>query len=135
KRGGDNLYSDCVLALDADTGKLKWYFQFTPHDDFDYDSVQVPVLANMNWQGQQRKVMLWGNRNGFFYALDRTNGKFLRGTPFVKVTWAKGLDDAGRPCAPMVPHLRRRARKSTRARAAAPIGFRRPSARTQTCST
>jgi alcohol dehydrogenase (cytochrome c) len=97
KRGGDNLYSDCVLALDADTGKLKWYFQFTPHDDFDYDSVQVPVLANMNWQGQQRKVMLWGNRNGFFYALDRTNGKFLRGTPFVKVTWAKGLDDAGRP--------------------------------------
>ena len=97
KRGGDNLYSDCVVALDADTGKLKWYFQFTPHDDFDYDSVQVPVLANMNWQGQQRKVMLWGNRNGFFYALDRTNGKFLRGTPFVKVTWAKGLDDAGRP--------------------------------------
>ena len=97
KRGGDNLYSDCVVALNADTGKLKWYFQFTPHDDFDYDSVQVPVLANINWQGQQRKVMLWGNRNGFFYALDRTNGKFLRGTPFVKVTWARGLDDAGRP--------------------------------------
>jgi len=97
KRGGDNLYSDCVVALDADTGKLKWYFQFTPHDDFDYDAVQVPVLANVNWQGQQRKVMLWGNRNGFFYALDRTNGKFLRGTPFVKVTWATGLDEVGRP--------------------------------------
>jgi len=97
KRGGDNLYSDCVVALDADTGKLKWYFQFTPHDDFDYDSTQVPVLANVNWQGQQRKVMLWGNRNGFFYALDRTNGQFLRGTPFVKVTWAKGLDEVGRP--------------------------------------
>lgn len=97
KRGGDNLYSDCVVALDADTGKLKWYFQFTPHDDFDYDSVQVPVLANVDWQGQQRKVILWGNRNGFFYALDRTTGKFLRGTPFVKVTWAKGLDEAGRP--------------------------------------
>ncbi len=97
KRGGDNLYSDCVVALDADTGALKWYFQFTPHDDFDYDSVQVPVLANVNWQGQQRKVMLWGNRNGFFYALDRTTGKYLRGTPFVKVTWATGLDEAGRP--------------------------------------
>ena len=97
KRGGDNLYSDCVVALDADTGKLKWYFQFTPHDDFDYDSVQVPVLANVNWQGQNRKVMLWGNRNGFFYAIDRTTGKYLRGTPFVKVTWTKGLDEAGRP--------------------------------------
>jgi alcohol dehydrogenase (cytochrome c) len=97
KRGGDNLYSDCVVALDADTGKLKWYFQFTPHDDFDYDATQVPVLANVNWQGQQRKVMLWGNRNGFFYALDRTTGKYLRGTPFVKVTWATGLDEAGRP--------------------------------------
>jgi alcohol dehydrogenase (cytochrome c) len=97
KRGGDNLYSDCVVALDADTGKLKWYFQFTPHDDFDYDSTQVPVLANLNWQGQQRKVMLWGNRNGFFYALDRTTGQYLRGTPFVKVTWTKGLDEGGRP--------------------------------------
>jgi len=97
KRGGDNLYSDCVVALDADTGKLKWYFQFTPHDDFDYDSTQVPVLANVNWQGQERKVMLWGNRNGFFYALDRTTSKYLRGTPFVKVTWTKGLDEAGRP--------------------------------------
>ena len=97
KRGGDNLYSDCVVALDADTGKLKWYFQFTPHDDFDYDAVQVPVLADVNWQGRARKVMLWGNRNGFFYALDRTNGKYLRGTPFVKVTWATGLDEIGRP--------------------------------------
>ncbi len=97
KRGGDNLYSDCVVALDADTGKLKWYFQFTPHDDFDFDAVQVPVLADVNWQGQQRKVMLWGNRNGFFYALDRATGKYLHGAPFVKVTWAKGLDEVGRP--------------------------------------
>jgi alcohol dehydrogenase (cytochrome c) len=102
KRGGDNLYSDCVVALDADTGKLKWYFQFTPHDLWDYDSVQVPVLADMNWMGrdgrtQPRKVMLWANRNGFFYALDRTNGQFLQGKPFVKVTWATGLDEAGRP--------------------------------------
>ncbi|MEQ1884769.1 MAG: PQQ-dependent dehydrogenase, methanol/ethanol family [Bryobacteraceae bacterium] len=96
-RGGDNLYSDCVVALDADTGKLKWYFQFTPHDDFDYDAVQVPVLADVNWQGQPRKLMLWANRNGYFYALDRVTGKFLKGTAFVKVTWAKGLDEVGRP--------------------------------------
>jgi len=101
-RGGDNLYSDCVVALDADTGKLKWYFQFTPHDVWDYDSTQVPVLADMNWTDRNgntapRKVMLWANRNGFFYALDRTNGQFLQGKPFVKVTWATGLDEAGRP--------------------------------------
>ena len=102
KRGGDNLYSDCVVALDADTGKLKWYFQFTPHDDYDYDSTQVPVLANVDWpdaSGRKtpRKVMLWGNRNGFFYALDRVTGKYIKGTPFVKVTWTRGLDEAGRP--------------------------------------
>jgi alcohol dehydrogenase (cytochrome c) len=97
KRGGDNLYSDCVVALDADTGKLKWYFQFTPHDDFDYDSVQVPVMADITFKGQPRKVMMWANRNGFFYTLDRTTGKFLQGKPFVKVTWTKGLDEAGRP--------------------------------------
>ena len=102
KRGGDNLYSDCVVALDAATGKLKWYFQFTPHDDFDYDSTQVPVLADIDWPGkdgrtQPRKVMLWGNRNGFVYTLDRTTGQFLMGKPFSKVTWASGLDEAGRP--------------------------------------
>ena len=90
-------YSDCVLALDADTGKLKWYFQFTPHDELDYDSVQVPVLTDLDWQGQPRKVMLWANRNGFFYVLDRVNGQFLSGKPFVKVTWASGLDEKGRP--------------------------------------
>ena len=97
KRAGDNLYSDCVVALDADTGELKWYYQFTPHDDFDFDSVQVPVLANMQWQGRDRKVMLWGNRNGFFYVLDRTNGQYLLGKPFAKVTWTAGLDERGRP--------------------------------------
>jgi alcohol dehydrogenase (cytochrome c) len=96
-RDGDNLYSDCVVALDPDTGKLKWYFQFTPHDTLDYDAVQVPVLADMEWQGQQRKVMLWANRNGFYYVLDRTSGQFLTGKPFSTVTWAKGLDEAGRP--------------------------------------
>ena len=96
-RGGDNLYSNSVVALDADTGKLKWYFQFSPHDEFDYDSVQVPVLADMTWQGSPRKVMLWANRNGFFYVLDRTTGKFLLGKPFVEVSWASGLDPNGRP--------------------------------------
>ena len=97
ERGGDNLYSSSVVALDADTGKLKWYFQFTPHDEFDYDSVQIPVLADLDWQGSPRKVMLWANRNGFFYVLDRTTGKFLLGKPFVDVSWASGLDQNGRP--------------------------------------
>jgi alcohol dehydrogenase (cytochrome c) len=96
-RDGDNLYSDCVVALDPDTGKLKWYFQFTPHDTLDYDSVQVPVLADMEWQGQPRKVMLWANRNGFYYVLDRVTGQFLTGKPFAAVNWAKGLDEKGRP--------------------------------------
>jgi alcohol dehydrogenase (cytochrome c) len=96
-RLGDNLYTDCVVALDADTGKLKWYFQFTPHDDFDFDSVQVPVLADLDWKGARRRVMLWANRNGFLYVLDRASGEFLLGKPFAKVTWAKGLDEKGRP--------------------------------------
>jgi alcohol dehydrogenase (cytochrome c) len=96
-REGANLYSDSVVALDADTGKLKWYFQFSPHDDFDYDSVQVPVLADMEWKGKMRRVMLWANRNGFYYVLDRTTGEFLQGKPFAKVTWTTGLDDSGKP--------------------------------------
>ncbi len=96
-RAGTNLYSDSVVALDADTGKLKWYFQFSPHDDFDYDSVQVPVLADMEWKGTLRRVMLWANRNGFYYVLDRTTGEFLQGKPFAKVTWTSGLDDSGHP--------------------------------------
>jgi len=97
QRPGDNLYSDSVVALDADTGDLKWHFQFTPHDGYDYDSVQVPVLADISWKGVPTKVMMWANRNGFFYVLDRVSGKFLLGTPFVKVNWASGLDDKGRP--------------------------------------
>jgi len=103
QRQGDNLYSDSVLALDPDTGKMKWYFQFSPHDPYDYDSVQVPVLANANWNGSPRKLMLWGNRNGFFYVLDRSTGKFLNGKPFVKVNWASGLDANGRPIATPQP--------------------------------
>ena len=97
ERPGDNLYSDCVLALDADTGKLKWHFQFTPHDVFDYDSTEVPLLLDANWQGQPRKLMIHANRNGFFYVLDRTNGQFLLAKPYAKVTWAKGIDSSGRP--------------------------------------
>jgi alcohol dehydrogenase (cytochrome c) len=93
---GDNLWADSVVALDADTGKLKWYYQFSPNDEFDWDSVQVPVLADLEWQGRTRKVMLWANRNGFFYVLDRLSGQFLLGKPFVKQNWALGFDN-GRP--------------------------------------
>jgi len=96
-RGGDNLYSDCAVALDADTGKLKWYFQFTPHDEYDYDAVQIPVLVDDNWNGSPRKLLMWANRNGFFYVFDRTTGKFLKGSAYAKVNWATGLDEAGRP--------------------------------------
>jgi alcohol dehydrogenase (cytochrome c) len=96
-RPGDNLYTDAVVALDADTGRLKWHFQFSPNDTYDYDSVQFAVLADLNWRGTPTKAMLWANRNGFFYVLDRTNGRFLFGTPFVKVNWASGLDAKGRP--------------------------------------
>jgi alcohol dehydrogenase (cytochrome c) len=97
QRPGDNLYTDSVVALDATTGALKWHFQFTPNDGYDYDSVQVPVLADISWRGQPTKAMFWANRNGFFYILDRATGKFLFGTPFVKVNWASGLDANGRP--------------------------------------
>jgi alcohol dehydrogenase (cytochrome c) len=96
-RAGANLYADCVVAIDADTGKLRWYYQFTPNDEWDFDSVQVPVLADLTWKGKPRKVMLWGNRNGFFYVLDRTNGEFLLAKAFVKQTWAAGIDENGKP--------------------------------------
>ena len=96
-RLGDNLYSDSVLALDADTGALKWHYQFTPHDELDYDSTQVPLLADVQYQGRPRKVMLWANRNGVMYALDRVTGEFLKGKPFVKTNWLDGFDAKGRP--------------------------------------
>jgi alcohol dehydrogenase (cytochrome c) len=97
QRPGDNLFSDSVIALDADTGELEWYFQFTPNDGYDYDSVQVPVLADMAWRGEPKKVMMWANRNGYFYVLDRVTGLFLEGKPFVTVNWSSGLDENGRP--------------------------------------
>jgi alcohol dehydrogenase (cytochrome c) len=98
QRPGDNLYADSVVALNADTGELVWHFQFTPNDDYDYDSVQIPVLVDLETDDiSSGKLMLWANRNGFFYVLDRTNGEFIRGRPFVKVNWASGLDESGRP--------------------------------------
>jgi alcohol dehydrogenase (cytochrome c) len=103
KRKGDNLYTCAVVALDADTGKLKWHFQFTPHDINDWDAAQVGVLADMNWLGTPRKVLMWANRNGFFYVLDRETGAFLKGFPYVKVNWASGLDHHGRPILTMPP--------------------------------
>jgi alcohol dehydrogenase (cytochrome c) len=96
-RPGDNLYTDSVIALDADTGVLKWHFQFTPNDGYDYDSVQVAVLADITYRGAATKTMMWANRNGFFYVLNRETGAFLSGAPFVKVNWASGLDAKGRP--------------------------------------
>jgi alcohol dehydrogenase (cytochrome c) len=97
-RPGDDLYTDCVLALDPDTGKLKWYFQFTPHDLFDYDAVETPILIDTVYQGGPRKLLVQANRNGYLYVLDRTDGKFLFAAPFVdKLNWAKGIDAQGRP--------------------------------------
>ncbi len=96
-RKGDNLYANSVVALDVDSGKMRWHFQFTPHDTHDWDSVQIPVLLDAKIDGKPRKLMAWANRNGFYYLLDRTDGKFLLGTPFVKQTWTDGLDPNGRP--------------------------------------
>ena len=97
-RPGDNLYTDCILALDADSGKMKWYFQFVPHDTHDWDANETPVLLDADYEGKPRKLLLQANRNGFYYILDRTNGRFLRAVPFVKdLNWAKGVDAGGRP--------------------------------------
>ena len=96
-RGGDNLYADSVLALDGDTGEMSWYFQFTPHDVHDWDAIQIPVLADIEFDGAPRKAMLWANRNGFYYTLDRETGEFLVGKEFARQTWAEGLDENGRP--------------------------------------
>lgn len=97
QRPGDNLYTDSLVALDADTGTLKWHFQFTPHDKYDWDATQVPVLADATWRGTPMKLLMLANRNAFFYVLDRVTGKFLLGVPFSKQNWASGLDEKGRP--------------------------------------
>jgi alcohol dehydrogenase (cytochrome c) len=103
-RPGDDLYTASLLAIDPDTGNLKWYFQFTPHDLYDYDGAETPVLVDMQYQGKPRKLLIEANRNGFIYLLDRTNGKFLSATPFAKkINWATGVDANGRP---MVTNLK-----------------------------
>jgi alcohol dehydrogenase (cytochrome c) len=97
ERDGDNLFSNSMLALDPDTGNLKWYFQFTPHDLYDYDATEIPVLIDAQWEGRSRKLLVQANRNGFFYVLDRTDGKFLFAKAFGTVTWATGVDKDGKP--------------------------------------
>jgi alcohol dehydrogenase (cytochrome c) len=96
-RPGDNLYTCSLVALDAETGKLKWHFQFTPHDTHDWDATEIPVLLDTMVRGKLRKVVAMANRNAFYYLLDRETGEFLSGVPYAKQTWAKGLDDGGRP--------------------------------------
>jgi alcohol dehydrogenase (cytochrome c) len=97
ERQGDNLYSNSMVALDVDTGRLKWYFQSTPHDEHDWDAVQIPVLVDAEFMGRPRKLLLWANRNAFFYILDRQTGQFLLAREFAKQTWAEGIDANGRP--------------------------------------
>jgi alcohol dehydrogenase (cytochrome c) len=98
KRPGDDLYTSSVIALDPDTGKLKWYFQYSPHNMYDYDAVQTPVLVDATFKGQTRKLLITANKNGFLYILDRTNGKYLFSKKFsFNLNWAKGIDENGRP--------------------------------------
>jgi alcohol dehydrogenase (cytochrome c) len=98
RRSGDNLYSDCILALDRKTGKLRWHYQFTPHDLWDWDATETSILVNAEWQGKQRQLMLHADRNGFFYVFDRADGKLLLAKQFLsKVTWASGIGPDGRP--------------------------------------
>jgi alcohol dehydrogenase (cytochrome c) len=97
-RPGDDLYTDSVVALDPDTGKLKWHFQFTPHDLYDYDALETSMLIDAQYKGEPRKLLVQANRNGFLYVLDRSNGKFLSALPFAdRLTWAKGIDPQGKP--------------------------------------
>ena len=96
-REGDNLYSDCLIALDADTGKLKWHFQFVPHDVNDIDATQIPVLVDAVFRAKSRKLVLFANRNAFYYILDRLTGEFLLAKQFARQTWARGIDTRGRP--------------------------------------
>jgi alcohol dehydrogenase (cytochrome c) len=100
-RPGDNLYAASVVALNPDTGELKWHYQYTPHDTHDWDSNQIPVLADVTIDGRPRKVLIQANRNGFLYVLDRTNGEFITAHPFVNQNWATGIGADGRPM--MVP--------------------------------
>ena len=97
RRTGENLYSNSVVALNPDTGKLQWYFQFTPFDLHDWDATEVPVLLDAEIDAKPRKLLVQANRNGFFYVLDRTNGKFLFAKPYVTQNWARAIDSSGKP--------------------------------------
>jgi alcohol dehydrogenase (cytochrome c) len=96
-RRGDNLYTGSLLAIDPDSGKLRWYFQFTPHDTHDWDAISDAVLIDTRINGHSAKAVIQANRNGYFYALDRANGKFLQASPYTKITWAEGIGPDGRP--------------------------------------
>jgi alcohol dehydrogenase (cytochrome c) len=96
-RKGDNLYTSSLVAIDVDSGKARWHFQFTPHDVHDWDANQIPVLVDAELGGAPRKLVVMANRNGFFYVLDRATGAYISGTPYAKQTWASGLDEKGRP--------------------------------------
>jgi alcohol dehydrogenase (cytochrome c) len=96
-RPGDNLYTGALVALEAETGKLRWHFQYTPHDTHDWDATEIPVLLDAVVRGKPRKVVAMANRNAFYYLHDRETGEFLHGSVYAKQTWAKGLDDSGRP--------------------------------------
>ena len=96
-RPGDNLFTCAVLALDPDTGEMKWFFQYTPHDTHDWDANQIPVLVDGEFEGQQRKLLALANRNAFYYLLDRESGEYLLGEEYSFQTWSEGIDDNGRP--------------------------------------
>lgn len=96
-RAGDNLYTCSVLALDPNSGKLKWYFQLTPHDTHGRDANETPALVDLPFRGRPRKLLIQANRNAFYYVLDRQTGQFLHGKAFARQTWADGLDDTGHP--------------------------------------
>ena len=102
-RQGDNLFTCSLLAIDVETGRMRWHFQFTPHDVHDWDANQIPVLVNAEFGGRARSLVVMANRNGFFYVLDRTTGEYLLGTQYAKQTWARGLDAKGRPL--VIPNM------------------------------
>ena len=133
---GDNLYADSALALNGDTGEMEWYFQFTPHDMHDWDAIQVPILADLQMGSGTRKVMMWANRNAFYYTLDRETGEFLVGEPFARQSWAERLDSTGRTDPPSEHGPLRSREPSCRPRwAAALTGSRPASAHARSCST
>ena len=98
-RAGDNLFTSSVVALDPATGLRKWHYQFSPHDTHDWDSNQDMLLVDRSFRGEPRKLLMHADRNGHFYVLDRTNGRFLSATPFTSQTWSTGFDANGRPIA------------------------------------